>query len=237
MERYKGVTLLELLIVMAVMFVLSLISVISYRSLVDSFSINEVSLTIAQDIRTTQRAAMLLDRGGDERWLHGIGIDFRDIEEREYHIFKWCSEFDYYDQTKPTLTGEVPNLPFGQDPDFAYLDYDVEVNSCSRDEEVDEKENAYYVIETKNFSTYDNLDFWPESNVSFILFESVSGKAFFYDEDGFLLNYGISAGELFLLDPVELFNLRLEPMRAPGLSSRNITVVPVSGIAYFEYED
>lgn len=240
MKSYKAVTLLELLIVMAVMFILSLISVIAYRSLVDSFSINEVSLTIAQDIRATQRASMLLDREADERWLHGIGIDFRNIEEREYDIFKWCSEFDYYDETKPSLIGEVPNLPLGEDPsisDSSRLNYENRVNSCSRNAEVDEKENAYYAIETKTFFAYNNLEFLNRSDVAFILFESVSGKAFFYDVDGFLLNYSFLADELLLNDVLELFQLRLEPMRAVGLSRRTIVVAPVSGIANLEVDE
>ncbi len=252
MKGYKAVTLLELLIVMAVIFILSTMSVVAYRSLADSFSINEISLTIAQDIRTTQRAAMLLDREGDERWLHGIGIDFREIESdpsdpldrstgRKYTIFKWCSPFDYYYEREENLTGEVPNVPFGQaiDTENARLPFENTVDSCSRDITVDDKENAYYAIETKDFSTHNNLEFFNESDVAFVLFESVSGKAFFYDEDGYLLNYYLSGGELFLNEKnlIKLLNLRLEPMRAVGLKGRNILTVPVSGLVYFEIDD
>ena len=247
MKRYKAVTLLELLIVIAIMFILSLISVIAYRSLVDSFSINEVSLTIAQDIRATQRAAMLLDREGDERWLHGIGIDFRDINTdrgdrdlgREYTIFKWCSKFDYYDQTESELTGEAPNLALGENPvGEGSLSLNV-VNSCLRYGE-DERVNAYYPVETKSFTSYDNLEFELLDIVAFVLFESVSGKAFFYDEHGSLLNYGVnSEGELFLFNTNELhfFELRLEPMRGLGLPGRNIVITPVSGIANLEVDE
>ncbi len=239
MRKYSALTLMELIIVMVIMFILFLISVVSYRSLVDSFSINEVSLTIAQDIRGVQRAAMLLDREGDERWLHGIGIDFTDIEDREYHIFKWCSRFDYYDEREGVLTGEIPNLAFGGDPVNACLSSATR-DSCPRE---DDNIDAIYVTETKSFAQYDNLDFeivgssiLPEG-VRYILFESVSGKAFFYDDSGCLLNYSVLAGELSLNPTVKLFRLKLEPIRGVGLADRKIVVTPVSGIVYFDIPD
>lgn len=244
MKKYSALTLMELIIVMVIMVILFLISVVSYRSLVDSFSINEVSLTIAQDIRGVQRAAMLLDREGDERWLHGIGIDFTDIEDREYHIFKWCSRFDFYDEREGVLTGEIPNLAFGGDPVNACLSSATR-SSCPRGE--GDNVDAIYVTETKSFAQYDNLDFemigssiLPQG-VRYILFESVSGKAFFYNDSGCLLNYSVSAGELSLNATTELFQLKLEPMRGVGggsdLADRKIVVTPVSGIVYFDIPD
>ena len=240
MRKYSALTLMELIIVMVIMFILFLISVVSYRSLVDSFSINEVSLTIAQDIRGVQRAAMLLDREGDERWLHGIGIDFTKIEDREYRIFKWCSRFDFYDEREGVLTGEIPNLAFGTHPDDARLS-SLKRNSCLRDE--GDNVDAIYVTETKSFAQYDNLNFEFVGDVRYVLFESVSGKAFFYDVDGVLLNYSFLAGELSLVATaeLELFRLKLEPERGVGggsdLADRKIVVTPVSGIVYFDIPD
>ena len=228
MKKYIALTLLELIIVMVVIFILSLVSVVAYRSLIDSFSINEVSLTIAQDIRRTQRAAMLLDREADERWLHGIGIDFREIENREYSIFKWCSRHDYYDENKQDIAGEIPNVG-------SNLPLVDSVESCPRREYG--ADNVYYKTQTRDFRQYDNLDFELQNNVTFILFESVSGKAFLYNNNGELLNYLLP--DVIRVDDnsLQLFDLEIRPMRAAGLASRSIRVAPVSGIAYFEYDE
>lgn len=238
MEKYKAFTLLELIIVMIILFVLSTISVLSYRSLVDSFAINEASLTIAQDIRSTQRAAMMLDREADERWLYGIGLDFRglDTDERNYQVFKWCSPYDYFDDSKERLAGEVPNyvssepilseLRISNIQEFEYAEH------CNRGV----NDEAFLVHREKDFSHYDNLDFHFHSDVRFLLFESVSGKAFFYDTDGRLLNYFRSGGDVRLnsSSDLEVFTLELEPMRRAGLASRTLRVRPVSGMINFE---
>ena len=237
MKKYTALTLLELIIVMVIIFILSIVSILTYRSLVDSFSINEVSLTIAQDIRKTQRAAMLLDRESDERWLHGIGIDFREINTepsdplnkdigRKYTIFKWCSPHNYYDENKTDIAGELPD-------EGRSLPWDDEVDSCPRGQ----VGNVYYPTRTISFAQYNNLEFELLENVAFILFESVSGKAFLYDLNGVLLNYeGVGTDNIsFLMN--SLFNLEIRPMRGIGLASRNIKVTPVSGIAYFEIDN
>jgi type II secretory pathway pseudopilin PulG len=239
MRKYTALTFLELVIVMAIMFILSTISVVVYRSLVDSFSINEVSLTIAQDIRGAQRSAMLLDRESDERWLHGIGIDFREIEdERKYHIFKWCSRFDFYDSGQATLTNEIPNLASGAELGTASLPLvgSGTIDSCPRGEDDD----VIQIVETKRFQGYDNLNFTLESvsgnRVAFILFESVSGKTFFYNNEGFLLNYFLIGDEVNIFSELENFELRITPRRAMGLNARSLIVSPVSGIVYFDYD-
>jgi len=239
MRKYTALTLLELVIVMAIMFILSTISVVVYRSLVDSFSINEVSLTIAQDIRGAQRSAMLLDRESDERWLHGIGIDFREIEEnRTYSIFKWCSRFDFYDSTRPTLTNEIPNLAPGAELGTASLPLvgSENIDSCPRGEE----EDVIQIVETKSFQDHDNLNFTLESvsgnDVVFILFEAVSGKTFFYNREGFLMNYFLLSDEINIFSEIENFELKITPVRPMGISARSLIVPPVSGIVYFEYD-
>lgn len=234
MKKYSGFTLLELIIVMVVMLILSTISVLSYRSLVDSFSMNEVSLTIAQDIRGTQRVATMLGREADERWLHGIGIDFTELEdEGSYNIFKWCSSSPYYDASEPSLTNEVPNLD-GVVVEDARISLN-EVDACPRDENID----AMRIIETKKFGEYNNLEFSLETAVRYVLFESVSGKAFFYDENGKLLNYNSDGGIIYLNDTglgIELFEIKIAPTRRAGLNTRSIVLPPVSGIVHFKFD-
>lgn len=240
MQNYKAFTLLELIIVMVILFVLSMISVVTYRSLVDSFAINEVSLSIAQDIRDTQRSAMLLERDGSERWLHGIGIDFTNFEEKKsYEIFKWCSAYDFYDENNSSLTNDVPNLPSGHPIESAVLPFAV-VDSCLRNDN-DDRVDARLTIGLKRFDENNNLDFSLLGPVRYVIFESVSGKAFFYDENYKLLNY-FSPGvgnEIFLdLSPViKRLDLEISPIRRTNLSSRILRVQPVSGMLTFEFDD
>ena len=237
MHKYNAFTFLELIIVIVIMLILATITVTSFRSLVDSFSINEVSLTIAQDIRSTQRSAMLLDRQENERWLHGLGVDFRRItQHREYEIFKWCSSFDYYKDDESSISNEVPNLHAEANELYeAELSLDNPTPHCYRAEP--DADNAHVVIKTKSFAEHDNLDFFLRSEVAFVLFESVSGKAFFYDENGLLLNYILDGDNLYIAEPGDIERLKLEvtPWRTNDLPSRTIVSSPVSGRIYFEY--
>jgi prepilin-type N-terminal cleavage/methylation domain-containing protein len=234
MKKYEAFTLLELIIVMTIMTIISWISVLSYRSLMDSFAMNEVSLTIAQDIRSAQRSAMFLDREGNERWLHGIGLDFSRIEdEREYDIFKWCSEFNNYDNSEASLTGELPNYSGGEIDDVKIAEELAMGSDCLRAD--GGGDDGLLVTETKRFGDYTNLDFKLDG-VEYILFESVSGKAFFYDSSRNLLNY--EPGDVVILkNNLERFDLRLGPMRKAGLAGRNLKVQPVSGMIFFEFDN
>ncbi len=228
--------------VISIMLVLMTMSVVVFRSLIDSFSINEVSLTIAQDIRSTQRAAMLLDRESDERWLYGIGIDFSRIkDDREYKIFKWCSPYNYYDEKQTRLIAELPNYT-GGDPSGVQLPFLSSLHDCNRGTHGN-GDNGLLVIETKSFKDYDNLKFEINTSlpagqeVRYILFESVSGKAFFYNSNGNLLNYSLAVGnEIRLNNPFSRFILKLTPIRSGAPGGREMNVLPVSGRVFFKYD-
>ncbi len=319
MQKYKAFTFLELIIVMTIMLILATISVTAYRSLVDSFSINEVTLSVAQDMRAIQRSSMLLDRDEEERWLHGIGIDFSNIEnDGEYRVFKWCSEFEFFDSKETKLNSELPAFEAGipatltdspivdscrrrnaysvlsceqgvldeysdswaeecnnlRESCIANIDcegeppecYDDEVENCNdsypsncsldilnpdladdlradRDNDLslclDEPIDARVITKTKRFPDYDNLDFELNGDVVYIIFESVSGKAFFYDEFGEILNYTFSGGNIVFNDRPDIrrFRLDISPWRPTSeLPARTIVASPVSGRIYFEYE-
>jgi type II secretory pathway pseudopilin PulG len=238
MKKYAAFTLLELIIVMIIMVIIMSISVLSFRSLVDSFSINEVSLSIAQDIRGAQRAAMLMDRQTDERWLYGIGIDFTNIEsERTYDIFKWCSEYDFYSSHEGKLNGEIPNWN-GNLEDSRLDDPLPFTDECKRGMG-SEVESGRFIIDTKRYDDYTNLDFELITSIDYILYEAVSGKAFFYSSNfgNALMNYyqNPSDNQLYLSEALENFELEIGT-RSENISWRKIKIAPVSGIIFFQYE-
>jgi type II secretory pathway pseudopilin PulG len=239
MKKYKAFTLLELVIVLVIVMIISMMSVLSYRSLVDSFSVNEVSLIIAQDIRGAQRSAMLMDRDPRERWLYGIGIDFTNLStDRTYDIFKWCSSYDFYNERETRLNWEIPNWQGN------LIDSKLEPSLLAGDDcERGETGSGRLVVETKRFGEYANLDFTLNTDVDYILFESVSGKTFFYTSslEGALVNYEEISGDLYLKNELflEMFDLELSSNRTRNeiISRRKIQVAPVSGIISFDYLD
>ena len=96
-KKYSAYSLLELLLVLAMLGIFGAMAFGTFNGLENTVKMNEYMLSLEQDIRTTQRAAMLLERDTDERWLYGIGIDFSSTEtDGTYKKFKWCSEYSDY---------------------------------------------------------------------------------------------------------------------------------------------
>jgi len=201
-NSYQAYTLLELLVVMGIIVILASLSFASFGGLQNTIKMNEYSLTLEQDIRSVQRAAMLLERDPDERWLYGLGIDFSSMNvDNKYKVFKWCSTFDTYGDVKTTSL--FPNY----DPS----------GSLKIGDTVDGEKNAYIPIPTdssyfasycdssatlshlRSVPGYDSSATPPKSAITissidgltpaYILFEAVSGKTFFYGANGQLLNY------------------------------------------------
>ena len=95
-NRYFAYTLVEMLVVISIFVIISAIGFSSFYGLRDAISLNEETLSLEQDIRYAQRAALFLERKVTDRWIYGIGIDFSKVEStRKYTLFKWCSEFFY----------------------------------------------------------------------------------------------------------------------------------------------
>jgi type II secretory pathway pseudopilin PulG len=189
-KKYTAFTLLEMLLVLGIIMILAGMSFTSFYGLQDTVKMNEYVLNIEQDIRSVQRAAMLLERNPLENWLYGLGIDFSELEQDgKYTTFKWCTPFlDYGD---PTTRMKVPafepgdlSLDSTKLPITSFLD--LEIGLC------DASSTRY---DLKLLSGYETSLTMPKatiqyhSNVRYVLFESVSGRAFFYDIDGNLLNY------------------------------------------------
>lgn len=233
MERYRGFTLVEMLLVMAIFIIVMAIGISSFSGVRDSSLTNELTLTIAQDIRDVQRSAMLLDRDRNERWLYGIGIDLSQIGTTgTYSTFKWCSRDDNYGDSLETK-GEVPNynpsylLNNGTNGKLLTGSGD-NLDSCPKGTNVQGLLSLGKKVQSQNYdSTY--LCF-PEPQVRYIVFEAVSGRAFFYDVNGFLLNYVRDnvTGKLSVVDNPVFAEIT---MIAPGtMLSKKLVISPISGV-------
>jgi len=221
-KKYSAFTLIEMLLVIGILSVLGTVTASSFSGLQSSITLSEESRNISQDVRNLQRSTMLLERGSNERWLYGIGIDFSTYEiDGEYNMFKWCSQYSGYGSTK--TRGELPDFdsasPVGINN--GYLPVSDWRDDCSIDEPTI---NSYLVEWDTGVPNLTNIGLDPAimTDVTYLLFESVSGRAFFYDLSGELLNYD-SDGEM-IASPVDLI-LQMNT-RA---TTKNITVKNLSG--------
>lgn len=190
---------MELLVVLGIFAILGSMTISSFGGLQNTVKMNEYVLTLEQDISSVQRAAMLLERESGENWLYGIGIDFGTISTAgEYKMFKWCSTYaDYGDiTTKSDFPYYNPNLDIGETNSdgesngYIVTDGISTANTCS---------SSALSPSLVTLSGYDDSLELPISNIMitkigddtprYIVFESVSGRTFFYGTDGKLLNY------------------------------------------------
>lgn len=196
---------------------------------------NEYVLTLEQDVRSVQRSAMLLQRDPDERWLYGLGIDFGNMgDEGTYTVFKWCSPFSDYGDilTKSSLPNYSPShdlsvIVFGSERN-GYMPDVVTIpvgNTCEI--------SALPASALRTVPGYDKTSKTPKATIGisvisgrtprYVVFESVSGRAFFYDTDGVLLNY-TNKGKL---DSPQPFVITINP--DSNINTRKISVGSLSG--------
>ncbi len=209
----------------------------SFSGLQNTVKMNEYVLTLEQDIRSVQRAAMLLERNSGEKWIYGLGIDFSNIENTDgkYTVFKWCSPFDDYGNiaTRSALPAYDPNddlntsMGYGNDKN-GYINVSggmLANNNC---------ELSAYSSTLRILSGYTQSSTTPKSKISiapinsnayarYVIFESVSGRAFFYDKDGVLLNFD-STGKL--VENPESFVITIDPY-----SEGNTRVISIGNLS------
>ena len=114
-----GYTLLEMLLVMAIVVVLGAFGVGGFIGVRETMVARENVELIKQDIRSARLKSMLLEKGSDENWLYGVGIDFGNLNDG-YTFFKWCSPFEDFGnpKTKSILPGWDPDTVIGT-PDIS----------------------------------------------------------------------------------------------------------------------
>ncbi|GAB4157427.1 MAG: hypothetical protein Fur003_1170 [Candidatus Dojkabacteria bacterium] len=205
-----------MLIVMSIFIVLLALGIPAFSGLRASVSLNEVTKKIQQDLRQTQRSALLLDRKSNELWIYGLGIDFSTIHiDGKYKLFKWCSPYPDYDVLPTTgsvtttiyATSDFPNyspLELIPDPkigtsDVARLPLNVNipasVQDCSYTGNLNRGGYISYIsgsdgersVPLPLLAGLDSSDTLVQP--MYVVFEAVSGQTFFYNSSGRLLNY------------------------------------------------
>jgi prepilin-type N-terminal cleavage/methylation domain-containing protein len=176
MRKLKAYTLLEMLVVMSIMLIILGIGFNAYASFTETVKFNQDVADLRSDILITQRAAMLLKKEPDENWVYGVGIDLQNISQGEYRFFKWCSEFTEFGAQKtkyiyPASDEETEGtIPLTYLPNTDQCPYGTEESQS--------------IIEMSGYprgslNLKDSIE--VQDDVRFILFESVSGRVFFYE--------------------------------------------------------
>ncbi|MGI6484515.1 MAG: hypothetical protein ACOX0R_02750 [Candidatus Dojkabacteria bacterium] len=239
-----------MLIVIAVIITIITLSLATYQNLQATIRLNEYTNNLEQNIRKAQRDAMLLEKKSNEGWIYGIGIDFGSINNDDtygqYKVFKWCSGFsDYgdlrtsslvpnYDPTMPSTVGtgnsEIPKTNFDE----------IIPGNCGTDGSQQMlKEHILYgdgrvgtgidanppkgTIEVNQLST----DTIRNKTVRYVLFESVTGRTFFYNVFGRLLNYNLAETPMTPREDATNFVMRIKP--SIGGKGKKITIYNMSG--------
>ena len=239
LKKYSAYTLLELLVVMSILVVLGSISFASFSGLENTIKMNEYTITLEQNIQSVQRASMLLERNSGENWLYGIGIDFGNLgDSGKYTVFKWCSPFSDYGNARTKAS--LPNYDSSHDlgssipNDSGMSEFNAYMPSIPSITNSAICGSSVTSSELRLLTGYDSSIDTPKSTITvsaisgnqyprYVLFESVSGRAFFYDRNGVLLNYD-TKGKLKSTDP---FVITIVP-EGKG-STRIITIGNLSG--------
>jgi type II secretory pathway pseudopilin PulG len=181
MKKFKAYTLLEMLVVMTIMIILLGVGFGAYTSFTETTKFNEDVSNLQSDILIIQRASMLLERDPNENWVYGLGIDLGSVNEGSYDFFKWCSEFTHFGspetraQYPAYVEGESDGIlpvPTGSYPDQSECPYGAADDSLLL--------LSGYSGGVMNLKGSIEIS----DSVRFILFESVSGRVFFYDGFG-----------------------------------------------------
>lgn len=226
---------MELLIVLGIFVILAGITFSSFSGLQNTVKTNEYVLNLEQDIRSVQRAAMLLTRSTNEKWIYGLGIDFGDMQDDgRYKVFKWCSPFSDYGNiaTRSSLPAYDPNYdigsPLGSDQN-GYMNITGGISTSSV------CELSSFSSTLRTLSGYTQTSSTPKAEISkssidgnddprYVIFESVSGRAFFYDSEGILLNFDTDGN---LVEEPDDFVITINPYS--NANTRIISIGNLSG--------
>jgi type II secretory pathway pseudopilin PulG len=229
-KKYTAYTLLEVLVVLGIIMVVGGVTLSSFFGLHDTVKMNEYMMTLERDIRGIQRASMLLERNPVENWLYGLGIDLTQIDDDGYYtVFKWCSPFvDYGDIT---TRSKVPAYNPEEDIESANFPHTSVPTGilCGSGIDPGDKTQLRLIPEYRRTVTTPRSNVIYKSNARYVVFESVSGRAFFYDDEGKLLNYKITDGVLVLKDKEEIEHFEIEITPVSRGSSRTLKINHLSG--------
>jgi hypothetical protein len=220
--------------------ILSAFGFSAFSGLRDTVTLNQDLLNLEQDIRWAQRSALFLERNPDERWIYGIGIDFSDFEEDGvYRLFKWCSQFEDYGNilTRSNFPNYNPNF------DLSNLNGNLSLpgylqSSCGSGSSLSEIVRVQGRIDGTVSADF-QIDIPNDLNASndvggipnFVLFEAVSGRAFFYDDNGLIVNF--ESDSEMVPDPID-FSVEVTAPTTGRM--KTITITNISGKISLESE-
>ncbi len=180
---------------------------------------------LKQDIRSARLKAMLLKKGIDSNWLYGIGIDFSEINNGKYKVMKWCSPFEDFgnaitrskvlgwdsgkkigDGTPPLLNGYLPVTPYTD----SCINGQSSLSLMTGDNKVE-------LIKVKN-------DISIIGDARYLVFEALTGRAFFYDSLGVPINYS----GMGVYDGTKLLDIVLTRKRSSKYDV--LSIYPESGL-------
>jgi type II secretory pathway pseudopilin PulG len=206
--QYPSYTIMEVLVVLAVVIVLGTLGAFAFGGFRDSTIARENIENIKQNVQLAQQKSMLLERGTNENWIYGIGIDFTQIDQGVYRFFKWCSPFDTYGH--PMTRSERPAFDPTQDVGEplniegtvlnAYLPLNLDSSEGSRDM-CNLGVLSYPSSALVRLSGMEDIRLSVGFNIglgtfdpppSYLVFEAVTGRAFLYNADGSPSNNPIS---------------------------------------------
>lgn len=227
-EIYNAYTMMEMLVVMTIIIIITGMGTFAFSGLRDSVSVNQDISNLKMNIQRAQHSAMLLRREPNEvTWPYGIGIDFSNVtDEGYYSFFKWrspSSEFNSmtmnsellaYDDTasNANINNPVGNgiLPVGQPQFITPL-------------------TGFEDVYLKGGNDTELAVWGTEGNpVTYIVFESVTGRAFLYDSEGWPVNYSVNGQGDLLYD--NQWSLVLGISRSYGRNVELVSISPSSGI-------
>ncbi|KKR06221.1 MAG: hypothetical protein UT34_C0001G0261 [candidate division WS6 bacterium GW2011_GWF2_39_15] len=223
---YKAYTMLELLVVLLIFIILSTMAMSAFSGFRDTVTLNEDIDRLKQNVRTAQRASLFLERDQDERWIYGIGLDFSQVEnDGTYRIFKWCAPFNDYGDTLSKQA--IPNY----DPAFAVSPTNGNLGSYTSESKCRLGVAISELIKTEAFderiSSNFNIsltDLGIAGTPSYVLFESVSGKTFFYNLQGNIINY---SGQAEMSSSPDNFVLEITSPNTGRI--KTVTIFNISG--------
>ncbi|MBN1618686.1 prepilin-type N-terminal cleavage/methylation domain-containing protein [Candidatus Dojkabacteria bacterium] len=174
-KNSKGFTLVEMLVVLVITTVLIGLSWSGFMGLRSAMTLRQAALNLRADLSYAQRSAMLLNRGRNEKWVYGIGIDLRSMYATgslNYSLFKWCSTSSEY-QEYPLSNVVIPGNYLNGDVcsgSWGLAGFDgrrgVKVTSGELD----------FNAGVPGVSSYTN-------NIGFLVFESVNGRPSIYHKN------------------------------------------------------
>lgn len=224
---------MEMLVVMSVMIIIGGIGIYAITGLRDAVVVGQDVANLKLDVQRAQHASMLLQKQPGDNWVYGIGIDFSTLpEDGTYKFVKWISGSTEFNSS--TMSSEL--LAFDDSNDSYRIDNPptnaiLPVQSLSNLEGFENVSlKAGYNVTLKE-STMDE-----PMEISYVIFEAVTGRAFLYDTLGNPVNYShnLTSGELEYSNEDKLV---IEISRNQGSKTDVISISPGSGNINHEIKD